>query len=28
VSLGTAHEGFSANTFRVGITYWFDYWDP
>jgi len=26
--LGTAHEGFSANIFHVGITYWLDYWDP
>jgi hypothetical protein len=24
--LGTSHEGVSANIFRVGITYWFDYW--
>jgi outer membrane immunogenic protein len=28
VSLGTAHEGFSANIFRVGITYWLNFWDP
>jgi opacity protein-like surface antigen len=28
VFLGTAHEGFGANIFHAGITYWFDYWDP
>jgi outer membrane immunogenic protein len=22
------HEGFSANIFRVGVTYWFGYWEP
>lgn len=26
VSLGTSHEGSSANIFRIGITCWFDYW--
>lgn len=28
VSLDTAHKGFSANIFDVGVTYWFDYWNP
>jgi outer membrane immunogenic protein len=26
MSFDNAHAGFSANIFRVGITYWFDYW--
>lgn len=26
ISLYNAHEGFTANIFRVGITYWFGYW--
>jgi outer membrane immunogenic protein len=28
LSLGAAHEGFSANIFHVGITYWISFWDP
>jgi outer membrane immunogenic protein len=28
LSLGTAHEGFSANIFRVGVTYWINFRDP
>lgn len=26
ISFDNGHEGFSANMFRVGITYWFGYW--
>jgi opacity protein-like surface antigen len=26
ISFDNGHEGFSANLFRVGITYWFGYW--
>jgi hypothetical protein len=28
VSLDNIHEGLNANIFRVGITYWFGYWEP
>ena len=28
VSLDSAHGGFTANIFRVGINYWFRYWEP
>ena len=27
VSLDTARNGFTANVFRIGINYWFNYWD-
>jgi opacity protein-like surface antigen len=27
VSLSNSHGGYSANIVRVGITYWFDYWE-
>ena len=27
VSLANSHTGYSANMIRVGITYWFDYWE-
>jgi opacity protein-like surface antigen len=26
ISFGNNHEGFSANLFRIGVTYWFGYW--
>jgi outer membrane immunogenic protein len=26
ISFDTGHEGFSANLFRIGVTYWFGYW--
>jgi len=26
VVLNTSHEGFTANVFRLGFTYWFNYW--
>ena len=28
ISFDNIHEGFSANIVRVGITYWFGYWEP
>lgn len=28
ISFNNTHEGFSANIVRVGITYWFGYWEP
>jgi outer membrane immunogenic protein len=28
LALGTAHESYGANIVRIGITYWFNYWDP
>jgi len=28
ISFNNIHEGFSANIVRVGITYWFGYWEP
>jgi hypothetical protein len=28
VSLGSFHSGFTANIFRIGISYWFGYWEP
>ena len=27
VSLGNDHSSFTANVFRIGINYWFNYWD-
>ena len=27
VSLDSTHDGFTANIFRIGINYWFNYWD-
>lgn len=27
ISLDSSHTGFTANVFRVGINYWFNYWD-
>jgi hypothetical protein len=27
VSLDTTHNTFTANVFRIGINYWFNYWD-
>jgi outer membrane immunogenic protein len=27
VSLDTTHNGFTANVIRIGINYWFNYWD-
>ena len=26
VTFDNTHEGFSANVFRIGVTYWFQYW--
>jgi opacity protein-like surface antigen len=28
VSLDSRHGGFTSNTFRIGINYWFGYWGP
>ena len=28
ISFGNNHEGFRANIFRIGVTYWFGYWQP
>jgi outer membrane immunogenic protein len=28
ISLHSMHNGFTANVFRVGINYWFGYWEP
>src|SRR5258708_17537062 len=28
ISLGSTHDRFTANVFRVGINYWFGYWEP
>ena len=28
ISLDSMHNGFTANLFRVGINYWFSYWEP
>jgi outer membrane immunogenic protein len=28
ITFDNIHEGFSANIVRVGITYWFGYWEP
>jgi outer membrane immunogenic protein len=28
LSFDSSHEAFSANIFRIGITYWFSYWTP
>jgi outer membrane immunogenic protein len=28
ISLGSTHDRFTANVFRVGINYWFRYWEP
>jgi len=28
LSLDSTHSGFTANVFRVGINYWFSYWEP
>jgi outer membrane immunogenic protein len=28
ISFDNIHKGFSANIFRVGVTYWFGYWEP
>jgi len=28
ISLEGIHNGFSSNSFRVGINYWFGYWEP
>lgn len=28
LTFDTSHEGFSANIFRIGLTYWFGYWSP
>jgi outer membrane immunogenic protein len=28
LSIDSNHDGFSANLFRIGITYWFSYWAP
>jgi outer membrane immunogenic protein len=28
VSLNSSHSGFTANIFRIGINYWFGYWEP
>ncbi len=28
LSLDTQHGGFSANVFRIGVNYWFGYWEP
>ena len=28
ISLDSTHNGFTANLFRVGINYWFSYWEP
>lgn len=27
VALENMHDGFTANIFRIGVNYWFDYWD-
>jgi outer membrane immunogenic protein len=27
ISLDSTHDGFTANIFRIGINYWFNYWD-
>jgi outer membrane immunogenic protein len=28
ISLDNLHSGFSANMFRIGFNYWFNYWEP
>jgi len=28
ISFDSVHNGFTANLFRVGINYWFSYWEP
>jgi len=28
ISFDNVHTGFSANMFRIGINYWFSYWEP
>ena len=28
ITLDTMGNGLTANLFRVGINYWFDYWNP
>src|SRR4029077_18265379 len=28
ISLNSSHSAFTANIFRIGVNYWFGYWEP